>query len=129
MIRKGALAPVAVPGDGDPLRVGVTHLDDLARRGFDALQHVAVRGAGPEVDVGQHRQVAVADRLDGRSSHPGQARRCAVAMQALEDDPDLLLSREFPSGLSLDLPDDRFRRASLFPSHSFLLAWFCYWKP
>ena len=68
-----------------PIRFGirVAHLDHLARRGFDALEHVAVRVAGAEVDVGQHRQVAAADRFHRRAAHAGQVRRRVVAVQVL----------------------------------------------
>ena len=62
----GALAAVAVSGNGDTLRIHVAHFYYLAHRGLDALKHVGMRGAGAEVDVGQHREVTLAHRLDRR---------------------------------------------------------------
>jgi len=40
---------------------------------------------------------------------PAEVGDAGLPSQALEDDPDLFLGRELPTGLSLDLPDDRFR--------------------
>jgi len=60
---------------------------------------------------------------------PAEAGDAGFAPQAIEDDPDLFLGPELPAGLTLDLPNNRFRGTSLFACHSFLLAWFCDWKP
>ena len=78
-----AFSAVAVAVDADALRIDVAHLDHLAHRGLDALEHVAVRRAGVEVDVGQHRDVALGHRLHRRRAHAGEVRRRAVAVHVL----------------------------------------------
>ena len=62
-------AAVAVPVDADPFRIDVAHLDHFPGGGLDALEHVAVRRAGAEVDVRQHRDVALAHGLERDRPH------------------------------------------------------------
>ena len=78
-----ALAAVAVAGDADLFRVDIAHLDDLARRRFDAFQHIGMRGPGAEVDIRKHGQVAVAHGLDRHPAHAGEIRRSAVNVHVL----------------------------------------------
>ena len=78
-----ALSSVAVAVDADVLRIRVAQLDHLARRRLHALEHVTVRHAGVEEDIGQHRDVAVADGLHRRAAHPGEVRRRVVAVEVL----------------------------------------------
>jgi hypothetical protein len=40
---------------------------------------------------------------------PAEVGNARFSLQALEDDPDLFFGRELPAGLTLDLPDNRFR--------------------
>ena len=50
-----------MPAEADGGGVHVAHLNDLPHRRLDAFQHVRVGGAGTEMDVRLHDQIAVAN--------------------------------------------------------------------
>jgi len=53
----------------------------------------------------------------GRDNNVTTVRHTAFAFHAVQDDPDLLLNGELPTGLAPDLPDYRFRILALSACH------------
>ena len=57
------------------------------------------------------------------------ARYTMLVFFSPQDCPSCLLESSLWESIYKSQQVARFRRASLFPYHSFLPAWFCYWKP